>query len=129
MRERKKQRQRKHGEESESRFQRENNGKVEPNAVRIRAPENEGWPSARDEHPKHASQINHGRQQRAAKEERHGTATQAVQSVSRLMPGKDQIKYVDKQCRAQNALKRCPPPWTPPEPPLAFAFRQAGDRT
>src|SRR5690242_13013537 len=113
------QREREQKQKGERRLQRENNRKVEPHAMWIAAPENKGGPYAADEHPKHATQIDHGGQKRAAEEKRNGTAPQTVEGVGRLMPGKDKVEHIDDHCRAQNTFERHAPASSPPQ--LGFA--------
>ena len=120
---------REQGEKTKRRFQDKDNGKVKPDAVGVRVPEEEGRPTPSDQDEEYATEIEQRRHEETTEEQCGGAMAEALQSVRGLMPGKNKVEGVNGKGSPEDSPKGGAPAKLAPDARFRLDSGPARDRT
>src|SRR5207245_8929952 len=114
-------------QKAESRFQHEQNREIEPYAMRIGVPEDEGRPVPGNQNHGNAAQVEPRWHEDPAQRYGGGAVAETVEDVGSLMQGKNEIDHINSDGGAEDSLKSGTPAESTPETRFRFGDGLAGE--
>src|SRR6267154_4713280 len=114
-------------EKAQGRFQYEQNREIEPYAVRVGVPEDEGRPVPGNQNHRNAAQVEPRWHEDPAQRYGGGAVAETVKDVGSRMQGKNEIDQIDGDGGTEDSLKSGTPAESTPDTRFRFSSGLAGE--
>src|SRR6266436_2658456 len=114
-------------EKAQGGFQHEQNREIEPYAVRVSVPEEEGWPVPGNQNHGNAAQVEPRWHEEPTQRYGGGAVAETVKDVGSLMQGKNEIDQINGDGGTEDSLKSGTPAESTPDTRFPFCSGLAGE--